>query len=153
MGATTTHLTSLLKKLKEKYPTLQFEVGEHFLWSPENNTVTYQSNGEPALLLHEVAHALLAHTTYERDVQLVAMERAAWEKAREISISYDVTISEDLLEGHLDTYRDWLHARSTCPACTATGYQSGASAYTCPACTQEWHVNEARVCQLRRVKI
>lgn len=153
MGATTTHLMSLLKQLKETLPHLRFEAGEHFLWSPETATVTYKKTGNPALLLHEVAHALLEHTQYERDVQLVAMERAAWEEARKMSTTYSVPFSDDLVEEHLDTYRDWLHARSTCPNCKATGFQTSADTYSCPACTQAWRVNEARLCQLRRVKM
>ena len=59
-------------------------------------------------------------------------------------------VVEDFIEEHLDTYRDWLHARSSCPDCTATGYQTDASTYACPACSHTWRVNEARICQLRR---
>lgn len=153
MGATTTPLTNLLKRLREEHPQLTFTAGEHFFWSPENNTVTYRGDGDPALLLHELAHALLQHTTYNRDIELVAMERTAWQKAQALSAAHAISIDEDLVESHLDTYRDWLHSRSTCPACTATGYQSGEATYTCPACTQQWRVNEARICQLRRTKI
>ena len=152
MGATTTPLISLLPKLKEDYPSFQFTEGEHFLWSPENQTVFFTPDGDPTLLLHELGHALLKHADYERDVQLLTMERAAWEKAFELGELYGVTVPVDTAEDHLDTYRDWLHARSTCPTCTATGFQSASTQYTCPACSQVWAVNEARLCQLRRVR-
>lgn len=152
MAATTMPLTSLLKKLSADYPEIHFVEGEHFLWSPEKSTVSYEVAGDPALLLHELGHALLGHTGYERDIELIAIERDAWSKATELSSKHGITIAEDTAEDHLDTYRDWLHARSTCPACTSTGYQTGLKAYACPACSQTWSVNEARVCQLRRTK-
>lgn len=153
MGATTMPLTNLLKRLKEDFPTLTFVEGEHFLWSPEENTIVYKARGDNDTLLHEVAHAKLNHQGYARDVELVAMERTAWSMAERLAAQYNLTIDSEIAENHLDTYRDWLHARSTCPACTATGYQTAANTYTCPACTQSWKVNEARICQLRRVKI
>ena len=96
------------------------------------------------LLIHELAHGLLEHADYARDVQLLNMERQAWEKALEIAQSYGETIDEDVIETHLDTYRDWLHQRSTCPVCQAVGLQIKKQAYTCPACSHEWRVNEAQ---------
>lgn len=153
MGATTTPLTSLLPKLRQDNPTLTFTEGEHFLWSPDTQTIKYRPSAEPGLLLHELAHALLGHHSYERDIQLLAMERSAWEEAQRLAVTYGVSIPSQITEDHLDTYRDWLHARSTCPTCTATGYQTGAKTYSCPACSQEWRVNEARLCGLRRTKV
>ena len=128
--------------------------GDTFLWSPQTKTVFYASDGPQSkpLLLHEVSHGLLGHHEYKRDVELLAMEAAAWEKARELAELYHFPLNENVAEDHLDTYRDWLHARSTCPECTATGYQTGRETYACPACTTEWRVNEARVCGLRRYK-
>jgi ssDNA-binding Zn-finger/Zn-ribbon topoisomerase 1 len=144
--------SSLLHKLKTEYPNIHFMIGENFEWSPETKTVFYVNDGpqSKALLLHEVSHGLLEHREYKKDVELLAMEAAAWEKAKELAGLYHFPISDTVSEEHLDTYRDWLHARSTCPECSATGYQSGKETYTCPACTTEWRVNEARVCELRR---
>jgi len=156
MDATTMRSTSsLLHKLKTDYPEIHFMTGEAFLWSPETKTVFYVNDGpqSKALLLHEVSHGILGHSEYKRDVELLAMEAAAWEKAKELAVSYHFPINENVAEDHLDTYRDWLHARSSCPDCTAIGYQSGRDSYTCPACTSEWRVNEAKVCELRRYKV
>lgn len=154
MAATTTPLIDLLKQLKTDFPTVSFVEGERFLWSPVDHTVYYELDGAPELLLHELGHALLKHAAYTKDVQLLGMERAAWEVALEKAKDYMPAANsealKDTMETHLDSYRDWLHARSTCPACTATGFQSGAQEYTCPACLQVWTVNEARGCQLRR---
>ena len=145
---------SLLDKLKTDNPQFTFITGDTFLWIPETHTVFYDESAPDgdALLLHEVSHGLLDHQEYKRDVELLAIEAAAWEKAKQLAKEYSYTLSEAVAEDHLDTYRDWLHARSTCPECTATGYQSGNEVYSCPACTMQWRVNEARVCELRRYK-
>ena len=152
MDVTTMPLTSLLTRLSADFPAIQFTAGEQFSWSPEKRTIFYELSGDPALLIHELGHALLDHEAYTRDVQLLTLERAAWDEAKKLAPTYDITISDDTVEDALDTYRDWLHARSTCPHCGATGFQSGIATYACPACTREWVVNEARVCQLRRTK-
>jgi len=153
MDATTMpSIASLLNSLSSDYPHITFTEATAFAWSPDALTVFY-SLSEPhaeALLLHELSHGLLEHHAYNRDVELLVMESAAWQKARELSAHYGVTISEDTAEDNLDTYREWLHARSTCPACTATGYQDGVSTYSCPACRHRWKVNEAKICALRR---
>lgn len=146
--------SSLLHKLKTDYPEIFFIPGDAFLWDPELKTVFYVNNGpeSKALLLHEVSHGLLEHREYTRDIELLAMEAAAWQKAKALATLYHFPISEAVAEDHLDTYRDWLHARSTCIRCSAIGYQTGKDAYTCPACNTRWRVNEARICELRRYK-
>lgn len=143
---------SLLTKLEKEYPQISFMAGERFAWSPGAQTVFYDESDldNTGLLLHELAHGLLEHHDYSKDVELVAMETEAWDKALEIAPLYDVVISDETVQDTLDTYREWLHDRSTCPACEATGYQSGKSQYTCVACSHTWRVNEARLCALRR---
>lgn len=163
MDATTTHLMSwLIQKLSQDNPDILFEEGEVFSWSPTKRTVFYKTNelGAPALLLHETSHALLEHRNYQRDVELVSMEAAAWDKAKEYATELEAEyaksfkvvkiVTEDQVQDHLDTYREWLHNRSTCPKCTAIGYQTDPLRYACPACSHKWRVNEARVCALRR---
>ena len=145
-------IASLLNSLTTDYPAITFTEATAFSWSPDTQTVFYAPTDPDAdaLLLHELSHGLLKHHAYNRDIELLAMESAAWQKARELSVRYEVAISEDTAEDNLDTYREWLHARSTCPACTATGYQDGTSTYSCPACQHRWKVNEAKICALRR---
>ncbi len=146
---------SLLPKLRRDFPSLTFTEGDDFLWSPKERTIFFQENDPEyeALLLHELSHGLLDHHDYKRDIQLVTMETEAWEQARILSPLYGIRINEDALQDHLDTYRDWLHARSTCPRCEATGVQSSKQQYRCIACHHEWRVNEARVCALRRYSV
>lgn len=62
------------------------------------------------------------------------MESEAWDKARELADKYDIEVNEDLVQDELDTYRDWLHARSKCKKCGLTCYQTSDGAYHCPRC-------------------
>jgi hypothetical protein len=143
---------SLLPSLQQEYPHLTFTPGNRFAWSPDAQTVFYDINDpdNTSLLLHELAHGLLGHHDYSKDIELVAMEAEAWDSAVALAAKRDIVISDDTVQDSLDTYREWLHARSTCPACDATGYQSGKSGYACVACAHTWRVNDARICALRR---
>lgn len=142
---------SLIPRLKADFPDISFTIGADYLWSPNNQTVYYIENPDSqSLLLHELSHGLLGHSDYSRDIELIAMERAAWDKAIELTHKYGLKIDNDTVETTLDSYRDWLHARSTCPECEATGLQIKKYTYNCLACTHTWRVNEARICALRR---
>lgn len=147
---------SLINKLAAEYPQFTFAKGDAFQWSAEHNTITFREDDSDAgpQLLHELSHALLQHKTYERDIKLIGLERDAWEYAKEtLSENYNTPIADDIIQTSLNSYRDWLHARSTCPTCTATGIEITKKTYRCPACQGEWGVNEARVCGLRRYRI
>ena len=145
-------ISSLVNRLAADIPSVAFVAGDAFHWEPDTQTITYQAGGtDVADLLHEVGHALLAHTDYTRDVQLLAMERDAWHHARTIlAPRYHLVIPESVVDDALDSYRDWLHARSLCPQCHATGVQSARHEYRCLACLTTWRVNDARQCALRR---
>jgi hypothetical protein len=145
-------ITSLADRLQRDYPDIIFTEGDDFHWSPSNKTVTYtQSSEDQASLLHELSHALLGHTDYKKDISLIEMERDAWQYAKDnLGPVYDLPIIDEITEDALDSYRDWLHARSTCPACQATGIQTKREEYKCLACRTKWRVNEARICALRR---
>lgn len=145
--------SSLAAKLAANYPDITLALGDDFRWSPEETTVYYldaDDAGSCASLLHETGHALLGHTDFKRDIELIKIERAAWDEAIELGPRYGITLSPETIEEMLDTYRDWLHARSTCPACSLTGAQTGDNDYRCLNCGQEWGVNDARRCALRR---
>lgn len=143
----------LTRQLTIDYPTIAFAIGERDYWNPHTRTVTYTLDAQPYELLHEVGHALLGHDSYTRDIELIKMERAAWTRAQELARVYGQTINEEDIQSHLDTYRDWLHARSICPNCQANGIQVSTRTYECPACQSQWQVNEARSCRLKRQQI
>lgn len=145
-------ITSLAAKLSIDFPNYQFIPSSEFHWSPLEKTIFYnQGSKDSASLLHELSHALLGHEDYIKDIGLIEIERDAWQYASNtLAALYDTPISDEIVQDALDTYRDWLHARSTCPECTATGIQTKKSIYKCLACSSRWHVNDARICALRR---
>ena len=148
-------IASTLASITEAYPALRFISGDIFYWSPSKQEITYQLDDPDGLehLLHEVSHALLKHTKYETDIALIQMERAAWQYAKTtLAPKYNVQITDDLIQNDLDTYRDWLHARSTCPHCGANGIQTAKQSYQCLICHKSWSVNQALHCQLKRYK-
>ncbi len=151
-------ITSLAKKLQHKarrephLANLTLRQGEIFGWDHTACAITYNPAHPAAIanLLHEFGHATLDHQSYQRDIELIAMERAAWDRAKVLGQELGIALDTDTVEDALDTYRDWLHARATCPTCTAAGIQTDGMLYTCLACHTTWHVNEARTCALRR---
>lgn len=145
--------TSLIDKLATDFPDFTFEQGADFMWSPTTHTVFYTNTANTPQLFHELAHGILDHTGFRRDIELLSMEVAAWKNAKEIAQRYGVVIDDAAAEDHLDTYREWMHARSTCPNCEAVGVQSGETTYSCVACQHEWQVNDARHCGLKRYSL
>ena len=155
MAATTTaQLSLILRKLTVDYPEFSFEIGPVSHWSPANKTIYYSQLKTPSdlsTLFHEFGHALCSHSGFDQDVSLLRIEREAWEAGASIAPSYNYTISQDTVENALDSYRDWLYARSRCPACHNPGVQKrGSTVYSCLLCTTSWRVNDARQCGLKR---
>lgn len=142
---------SLIKRLRVDYPQFIYKKASSFLWSHSEHTIYYTcENDDYSFLFHELSHALLNHADYGRDIELIAIEREAWNKSKEIAKNYGVIIDDDFIQLNLDTYRDWLHIRSTCPKCKATGLQTKKYSYKCLVCSHEWRVNDAKTCALRR---
>lgn len=147
---------SLVNTLCTDYPQFTFTDSEEFRWSPDTQTIFLNrtANDFEAFTLHELGHALLRHKSYQRDIDLLKIERDAWAYALvSLADKYDVTIREEIIQDNLDTYREWLHSRSTCPSCNATGLQSSKGLYACLGCGARWKSNEARNCALRRYSI
>lgn len=153
-------ITSLVKTLKssaqaiDHLKRLTFKKGETFGWSHTACAITYAPAAPHSdiYLLHEFGHALYNHKSYSSDVELLHIERKAWDAAQTLGKEYDIQIDEQIIEDAMDSYRDWLHSRSRCPACEATGVQVKPYEYACLACRTTWKVNEARTCALRRYK-
>lgn len=146
--------SKMIDQLRATFPGLTFQRGDDFYWSPSEQVVFYlpvASDGDAAILLHETAHALLKHQDFTSDIALLKYENEAWQHAKLVlAPRFGVMLSEESIQDHLDTYRDWLHARSTCPECSETGLQTKTSTYQCINCQCSWMVNDARRCQLRR---
>lgn len=153
-------ITLLVRKLKNSWrldqsvaSPIRFQTGTAFQWNHLERCITYDPTDSEvvAFLLHEAGHAWLNHGKYTNSIELLEMERDAWEWARKNSSHYGITIDPDTIDQSVDTYRDWLHARSLCPRCNATGVETARQfTYVCIACSHQWRVNEARNCHLRR---
>lgn len=102
-------------------------------------------------LLHETGHALLDHTSYKADFELLRLEVEAWERAKLLAADLDVAIDEDHIQDCLDTYRDWLFKRSICPQCNTKCLQQGDFVhYRCFNCHTVWRVSSSRFCRAYR---
>jgi hypothetical protein len=150
-------MESTLKTLRRVIPHIRFEAGNTFFWSPETQLITYRQDlgDEPDAcwaLLHEAAHALLGHTRYETDFELLLLEVEAWQKAKELGATVGLDIDEEHIQDCLDTYRDWLHQRSTCPICVNVSMQETPEQYHCHNCSTEWRVTTSRFCRPYRLR-
>lgn len=146
-------ISSLVKKLRNKFPEFTFTRGDTARWSPSEHTVYYNPNEPHAawVILHETAHGALSHTEYSRDIELLRLEHQAWHHAKTILAPlFNITIDQEFIETQLDTYRNWLHAKSTCPGCHSSGLETSAGTYQCPHCTSTWKVNRGIDSAIRR---
>lgn len=148
-------METVLEQLKMRFPALRFTAGNTFVWSPETQEVIYKPHAgdESAVwsLLHETSHALLEHKTYNSDFELLKLEVSAWEKAKQVATDFGITIDEGHIQDCLDTYRDWIYARSICPKCgTKSIQQADLRHYRCFNCHEVWHVTCQRFCRVYR---
>jgi len=151
-------LEQLLSRIAADYPQLRLVEGTRFSWHAGKKQVRYKKHSASVVqdtfpLLHEVGHALLEHQDYTHDIELLQLEVAAWEKARELAGAYGITLDEDYVEDCLDTYRDWLHLRATCPACFGRSLQASPRRYHCFNCQTEWSVTRSRLCRPYRLQM
>lgn len=149
--------SNLVNQLSAELRQIKFKAGRSFLWSPETKVVSYvvsDLNNDKGVwtLLHEAGHAQLAHKTYKTDFELLSLEVAAWQQAKLLGKRLNITINEDHIQDCLDTYRDWLHKRSTCPTCGTVGLQHTPSEYRCHNCLTNWQVTTSRFCRAYRRK-
>ncbi len=144
-------MDTLLTKISIDFPNLRLAEGPTFYWSPKDRIVYYRNQADERAqwsLLHEVSHSLLGHTTFNSDFELLLMEVAAWDHAAKVlAPQYAIAIDDDHIQDCLDTYRDWLYQRSTCPACTNNSFQNDEYTYTCFNCDTTWRVSASRHCR------
>lgn len=149
-------MDKVLTKLQKAYPELDFVPGRRFSWSPAGRQIIYNQNARNDdsvavwSLLHEMGHALLDHKDFSSDFQLLRLEAEAWSKAEELAGDFGQTIDSEHIQDCLDTYRDWLYQRSTCPTCTNTSLQTETKAYNCFNCGTVWQVSSSRLCRAYR---
>lgn len=145
----------MLEQLQNRFPDLTYVAGKRFCWSPLTRQIGYDVDRDDAAanwsLLHETGHALLEHNGYQGDFELVQLEMAAWNKARQLASDFAITIDEDHIEDCMDTYRDWLNKRSICPQCSTRALQQNDHVhYRCFNCRAIWRVTPSRFCRAYR---
>lgn len=150
-------LSGLLEELQKDYSEFSFVESKQFSWHAGKRHVSYRKKPLETergawAILHELGHAILDHTDYTSDVELLQMEVAAWEKARELATHYKLPIDEDYIQDCLDSYRDWLHVRATCPTCFMRCFQKDTYSYQCHNCGTSWRVTRSRHCRPYRRK-
>lgn len=141
----------LLTILQKNYPKLVFKPGEHFAWNSEKSQITYknpdsnkQENKCSNKLLHELAHAKLNHSDYKSDAELLKIESAAWELAKDLCQKYAVHFENEEQDESLASYTAWASSRSQCPKCKKNGLQTTSATFACPNCTHKWNVGKSR---------
>lgn len=142
----------ILENLKCDFTDIKFVAANKFKWAPEDKTIYYshdKENGDWSLL-HEAGHMLCGHKSYSNDLGLLRMEVEAWEKAKELASKYSYSINEEHIQQCLDTYRDWIYKRSTCPTCSQAGVEKSTGQYTCINCSHQWQVSSERFCRTYR---
>lgn len=147
-----------INSLRKRFPAIRYREGTIFCWSPKSKEVYFipSQHSQSAVwsLLHETAHAVLDHVHYHTDFELVRMEVAAWEEAKYIGKDLGITIDEDHIQDCLDTYRDWLCARSVCPHCNTRALQQASlKYYRCFNCHMQWRVTPSRFCRAYRAAV
>ncbi len=117
----------------------RFVFGKKFAFSPPKSIkIGPPEEGAKLLFLHELGHALLKHRIFRTEVERLKMEVDAWEKARELAAQYGVEFDDEKMQDELDTYRDFLHAKSRCPKCGLTRYATPDGVFHCPRCEELW---------------
>jgi len=148
-------LENALSHLRSQLPDVTFVADNSFRWDPANQRLHYLDSNNPEqtimMLLHEAGHALAGHACFKNDLDLLIKEVEAWSKAKVTAKQIDMEIDETTVENCLDSYRHWLDKRSTCPNCSASGYQDEDNCYRCFNCTSRWWVGAdqtTRVCRI-----
>lgn len=144
-----------LDDIRSTFPELKFAAGSVFSWSASDSTIYYPidtdfDNSFLYSLLHEIAHGLLVHNSFTNDLNLISLERDAWEKSKKIAQSLGTNVDEEHIEKCMDTYRDWLYTRSLCPNCHQCGLQTSKTTYECIFCNDSWRVSLSRLCKVTR---
>ncbi|MGH7195289.1 MAG: hypothetical protein ACREGA_00750 [Candidatus Saccharimonadales bacterium] len=145
-------MNQIINQLRQDFPNLSFIEDQNFHWSPQQKQISFNPESikkPPAIwaLLHEIGHGILDHKYYKYDFELLNLEVAAWQQAKILAPSYNQKISDDHIQDCLDSYREWLHRRSTCPVCSNRSLQQNSGEYECLNCHCIWQVSQSRFCR------
>lgn len=128
--------------LAREYPQFTFKPSKRFTFRPPKTILLGAPQPfYPLLALHELGHALCQHSNYHTHIERLKIESEAWQMAKNLYDShpewgktFDFAFDQSFVEDQLDTYRNWLHQKSTCPHCHLSRYQTPDGQYHCPHC-------------------
>jgi NADH pyrophosphatase NudC (nudix superfamily) len=149
-------MDNFINALRQDFPHLQFTEGDAFCWSPVTSEIIYKrglkrTDRAKYSIIHELSHALLDHTKYNTDYELLQLEIAAWEHAKKIAKRYSISIDDNHVQNCLESYRTWIYRRSICPQCGCKSIQSDdATFYQCFNCHSRWLVAASKFCRTYR---
>lgn len=126
---------AFLHSIESAYPDFVFKKGKKFLFRPKKTVFYLKENDHfPLLLLHELAHALLGHFSYQTSLERLKIERDAWNKTRSLCEEHSIPFDESFVEAELNSYRDWLHQKTLCKTCGLTCVEVSPESLFCPFC-------------------
>lgn len=148
-------MSNIVDKVTLKFPGFNFIKGTSFTWDPNHLAVYYPDGTHTDTtflhgLMHEISHGILGHFNFKNDIELIKMERDAWRTAIDLLIKEEIEADIDHIENCLNSYRDWLYARSRCPQCGLVSIQTEAHTYSCIHCRLDWRVPSSRLCNVKR---
>jgi hypothetical protein len=97
MSLSSSTSNDFIKRLSQDYPGFIFKAGKQEHWSPKTKTIIFNPNRPCFGVLHELAHAILDHSDYHGDFELLKLESDAWELAAKIGQSLTMNISKTAL--------------------------------------------------------
>jgi hypothetical protein len=151
-------IEDIARKIMLDFASYKFVPSDDFYFDAACDTIYFDcaaiSTPRGAIcLLHEIAHAELAHFDYRTDLELFAMESQAWMKTKTLAEHYSLPCNDRFIQSCLAGYSRWVEARSTCPTCTNFSLQEDKTTYKCFFCQTKWHIAEEAQASIRRVKI
>lgn len=130
---------AFLETLKSEFPNFSFKPGRKFLFRPKKSIFYLEDNENfRLLLLHELAHALLGHFSFETSLDRLKIERDAWDKTRSLCADFNVPFLEEVAEAELNSYRDWLHQKTLCKTCGLSCIEVDSESLFCPFCQKTY---------------
>lgn len=130
-------------------PDLLFVPNGYFAYDAALELINYDpsalnTNEGKLSLVHEIAHARLGHFHYGSDFELLLMEIDAWCLTRKLAKQYKLTLDKHFIDHCIETYDNWLSARSTCPSCQTFCLEDSPHQFHCFSCGTDWRVNQRK---------
>lgn len=150
--------SSKIEQIFAEFAHHEFMADSDFYFDAADDVIYYDAsrlstNLGALSLLHEIAHAELAHFDFRTDLELFAMETQAWAKTRELAQRHGIACSDRYIRSCLNTYSRWIDQRSTCPTCDNFSLQTDSSTYQCFSCQARWRIQETANTSIRRVRL